>query len=127
MRTHLLSFLLLLLSLLMSAAVFPTIRLVPRRAHQHLKLKLSLTQGQRWFGGSSTSQKALPFTLQSGRASTANAGLASDGQEEGQVLRMLMFGKPGAGKGTLSSRLVKKYDILSFSTGDLLRQHIAEK
>jgi nucleoside-triphosphate--adenylate kinase len=123
MHTHLLSFLLLLLSLLMSAAVFPTIRLVPQRAHQHLKLKLSLTQGQRWFGGSSTSQKALPFTLQSGRASTAN----SDGQEEGQVLRMLMFGKPGAGKGTLSSRLVKKYDILSFSTGDLLRQHIAEK
>ena len=40
---------------------------------------------------------------------------------------MLMFGKPGAGKGTLSSRLVNKYDILSFSTGDLLRQHIAEK
>ncbi|KAG8217729.1 adenylate kinase-domain-containing protein [Butyriboletus roseoflavus] len=39
---------------------------------------------------------------------------------------MLMFGKPGAGKGTLASRLVKKYDILTISTGDLLRQHIAE-
>lgn len=38
-----------------------------------------------------------------------------------------MFGKPGAGKGTLSARLVEKYDILSLSTGDLLRQHIAEK
>ena len=36
-------------------------------------------------------------------------------------------GKPGAGKGTLSSRLVKKYEIVSLSTGDLLRQHIAEK
>lgn len=42
-------------------------------------------------------------------------------------LRMIMFGKPGAGKGTLSGRLVKKYDLLSLSTGDLLRQHIAEK
>jgi adenylate kinase family enzyme len=40
---------------------------------------------------------------------------------------MLMFGKPGAGKGTLSARLVRKYDILSLSTGDLLRQHIAER
>lgn len=38
-----------------------------------------------------------------------------------------MFGKPGAGKGTLSARLVKKYDIISMSTGDLLRQHIAER
>ena len=44
-----------------------------------------------------------------------------------RVLRMLMFGKPGAGKGTLSARLVKKYDIMALSTGDLLRQHIAEK
>jgi len=40
---------------------------------------------------------------------------------------MLMFGKPGAGKGTLSARLVQKYEILSLSTGDMLRQHIAER
>lgn len=43
------------------------------------------------------------------------------------MLRMLVFGKPGAGKGTLTARLVKKYEILSLSTGDLLRQHIAER
>ncbi|KAH9005275.1 adenylate kinase-domain-containing protein [Lactarius hatsudake] len=40
---------------------------------------------------------------------------------------MIMFGKPGAGKGTLTTRLARKHDILSISTGDLLRQHIAEK
>lgn len=40
---------------------------------------------------------------------------------------MIFFGKPGAGKGTLTARLVRKYDIVSLSTGDLLRQHIAEK
>ena len=40
---------------------------------------------------------------------------------------MLMFGKPGAGKGTLTARLVQKYDILALSTGDLLRQHIADR
>ncbi|GJE87163.1 nucleoside monophosphate kinase [Phanerochaete sordida] len=73
----------------------------------------------RAFGGSSTSQKALPFSLRGARESTAQA--------DGGVLRMLMFGKPGAGKGTLSGRLVKKYDIVSLSTGDLLRQHIAER
>jgi adenylate kinase len=40
---------------------------------------------------------------------------------------MILFGKPGAGKGTLTARLARKYDILSLSTGDLLRQHIAER
>lgn len=78
----------------------------------------------RAFGGSSTSQKALPFSL---RNLNARESIAEDGKPEGKFVRMLMFGKPGAGKGTLSARLVKKYDILSLSTGDLLRQHIAEK
>jgi len=40
---------------------------------------------------------------------------------------MIVFGKPGAGKGTLTARLVRKYEIVSLSTGDLLRQQIAEK
>ncbi|KAF9454539.1 ADK-domain-containing protein [Macrolepiota fuliginosa MF-IS2] len=40
---------------------------------------------------------------------------------------MIMFGKPGAGKGTLAARLMKKYDLVSVSTGDLLRQHITER
>lgn len=40
---------------------------------------------------------------------------------------MIMFGKPGAGKGTLAQRLVKKYDLVTVSAGDLLRQHINER
>ncbi|KAH0827162.1 ADK-domain-containing protein [Lanmaoa asiatica] len=43
------------------------------------------------------------------------------------VLRMLLFGKPCSGKGTLATRLSNKYDISMISTGDLLRQHIAER
>jgi hypothetical protein len=43
------------------------------------------------------------------------------------VLRMLLFGKPCSGKGTLAARLSKKYDISTISTGDLLRQHIAAR
>ncbi|KAI0670347.1 adenylate kinase [Trametes maxima] len=71
---------------------------------------------------SAAPRKALPFSLNTTRSETAPAQDASS-----KLLRMIMFGKPGAGKGTLSGRLVKKYDIVSMSTGDLLRQHIAEK
>ncbi|WWD22173.1 hypothetical protein CI109_106664 [Kwoniella shandongensis] len=49
-----------------------------------------------------------------------------EGVEEGG-LRMLVFGKPGSGKGTLSARLVKDYDIAFVSTGDVLRKEIAAK
>lgn len=68
--------------------------------------------------------QTLPFYFHNTRLAGPSSG--SD-RNDGKVLRMLMFGKPGAGKGTLSARLVKKYGILSLSTGDLLRQHIAEK
>ncbi|KAF7323028.1 adenylate kinase [Mycena chlorophos] len=47
-------------------------------------------------------------------------------RDQGSILRLVMFGKPGAGKGTLAGRL-KKYDLTSLSTGDLLRQHISER
>lgn len=43
------------------------------------------------------------------------------------LLPQLMFGKPGSGKGTLSSRLVKSHDIAFVSTGDVLRHEIREK
>ncbi|EIW85141.1 adenylate kinase [Coniophora puteana RWD-64-598 SS2] len=78
------------------------------------------TRSLRCISSSASVFKALPFFLNNLRSGT-------DEQGPGKHLRMLMFGKPGAGKGTLSGRLVQKYDILSLSTGDLLRQHIAEK
>jgi nucleoside-triphosphate--adenylate kinase len=81
---------------------------------------------RRFLSGSTSSQN--PFILNAMRASAKQT--RDPEQEEasrGRVLRMLMFGKPGAGKGTLSARLVKKYDIVSLSTGDLLRQHIQER
>lgn len=43
-------------------------------------------------------------------------------------LRVLLLGAPGSGKGTQTSKLLKKYsDILAISSGDLLRQEIARK
>lgn len=77
----------------------------------------------RSIGYTTSLAKALPFYLHDLRAGATSR---TDNYDS-KVLRMLMFGKPGAGKGTLTSWLVRKYDILSLSTGDLLRQHIAEK
>ena len=83
----------------------------------------------REFSTSSRTQTALPFLLRNSRSAAApDADTGTDSSHpNGKVLRMIMFGKPGAGKGTLTARLARKFDILSISTGDLLRQHIAEK
>jgi len=73
---------------------------------------------------------SIPSTIPS-RSLFLNATRPKDDSgkpgRDGRVLRMVMFGKPGAGKGTLSSKLVKKYDIMSLSTGDILRQNILER
>jgi hypothetical protein len=71
---------------------------------------------------STSRAKAVPVDYSDLDTPAPPPGSAKEGQ-----LRMIMFGKPGAGKGTLSGRLVSKYDILSLSTGDMLRQHIAER
>lgn len=41
------------------------------------------------------------------------------------MLNLVLFGPPGAGKGTQSEFLIKKYNLVHLSTGDLLRSQIA--
>lgn len=43
------------------------------------------------------------------------------------MLNIVLFGAPGAGKGTQSDLLVEKYNLNHISTGDLLRKEIAEQ
>jgi len=41
------------------------------------------------------------------------------------MLNVILFGPPGAGKGTQSQNIIKKYELVHFSTGDILRAEIA--
>jgi len=40
------------------------------------------------------------------------------------MLNFVLFGPPGAGKGTQSEKLIEKYQLIHISTGDLFRSHI---
>ena len=42
------------------------------------------------------------------------------------MLNIVLFGPPGAGKGTQSQKLIAHYNLVHLSTGDLLRAQIAE-
>ena len=41
------------------------------------------------------------------------------------MLNIVLFGPPGAGKGTQSQKLIEKYGLIHLSTGDLLRGEIS--
>lgn len=42
------------------------------------------------------------------------------------MLNIVLFGPPGAGKGTQSEKLIEKYQLVHLSTGDLFRKHLGE-
>jgi adenylate kinase len=43
------------------------------------------------------------------------------------MLNLILFGPPGSGKGTQSEKLVEKYGLIHLSTGNLLREEIANR
>lgn len=42
------------------------------------------------------------------------------------MLNIVLFGPPGAGKGTQSEKIIEKYHLTHLSTGDLFRKHLGE-
>jgi adenylate kinase len=42
-------------------------------------------------------------------------------------MNLVIFGPPGAGKGTQSAKLVKEFNLFQLSTGDLLRDKVSKK
>lgn len=42
------------------------------------------------------------------------------------MLNIVLFGPPGAGKGTQSEKIIHKYQLTHIATGDLFRKHLSE-
>jgi adenylate kinase len=42
------------------------------------------------------------------------------------MLNIILFGPPGAGKGTQSEKIINKYNLTHIATGDLFRKHLGE-
>jgi adenylate kinase len=49
------------------------------------------------------------------------------GQNQRYMLNLIIFGPPGSGKGTQSTKIVEKYKLTHISTGDLLREEMEKK
>lgn len=44
-----------------------------------------------------------------------------------KLLRAIIMGAPGSGKGTISARIVTDFGVKHLSSGDLLRKQIQER
>jgi adenylate kinase len=42
------------------------------------------------------------------------------------MINLILFGPPGAGKGTQSAKIIEKYSLAHIATGDLFRKHLKE-
>ena len=45
----------------------------------------------------------------------------------GRLLRLIILGPPGAGKGTISKRIATDFQLTHLASGDILRAHVARE
>ena len=43
------------------------------------------------------------------------------------MLNIVLFGPPGSGKGTQAWKIIAKYNLVHVSTGDMLREEVADQ
>ena len=53
--------------------------------------------------------------------------LTIDGLTMSRVLRAVIMGPPGAGKGTISRKMAEEFKLFHLSSGDLLRSHVQRR
>ena len=59
---------------------------------------------------------------------SASPSISSDAASNPDTYFMLILGKPGGGKGTISKKILQDFpSFRHLSTGDVLRQHVREK
>jgi len=75
---------------------------------------------------STSSRRNLHGTSVANNASLADNYMDMEAEESNCF--MLILGKPGGGKGTISKKILTDFSTFThFSTGDMLRQHVREK